>query len=226
LSAFAKNGAMQGFAFLGVLDPSAPPPVLATEHAPPWTGADPPRAVALAPRHEPIVSFEPVFFATGGRRPARIALASETLVAWRSGRVDGDGPWTPEGFPRLDPKRRFQWRVEAAVDGAPLTAWVPVRGVDEATLKEFAAFEIDMRDLASTPHAVAADVVRCGVYAHHRVWTSLLAAAARLRAADPGSPLAKRARETAVQGLQLDPRDAEILERLLVPGPGKAPPGA
>lgn len=171
----------------------------------------------LSPRHERVTVFDPVFHAAGRVPPVRVALATETTVIWRSGSLESEGPWTPEGFPRLDPRRTFLWRLESLADGTPLTEWVPIRGATERVLLEVHNFEIDMDRLAKEPMgASVADLLRCGLYAELGAWTPLLGASSRLLATHPDAEIALAARARAVDGLALDAaRLAELERRLL-----------
>ncbi|HJQ97590.1 MAG TPA: hypothetical protein VJ826_04695 [Candidatus Polarisedimenticolaceae bacterium] len=175
------------------------------------------RADLLSPRYETIAERRPRFFATGGTRPSRIAVAAGKEVLWHSGSLEGDGPWAPEGFPDLDAAKVYLWRIESA-EGEPQSEWVPFRVSTPADAEAAAAFEKEMATLAaSSDGAAAADVLRCGRYLDRSSWTALLSASTRLLALQPDSTVAQRARESAVRGLRLEAERAESLIRLLSP---------
>jgi hypothetical protein len=173
------------------------------------------RVELLSPRYETVSGRQPRFFATGGARPFKIAVAAGKEVLWRSGALEGAGPWSPEGFPDLDAAKVYQWRIESA-DGEPQSEWVPFRVPSGSDAEAAAAFEKEMAALAASPDGgAAADVLRCGRYLNTSSWTPLLSAAARLLEVQPDSTVAKRARESAVRGLRLEAERAETLIRLL-----------
>lgn len=173
---------------------------------PAWADASSLRSEPLSPRYESTIARRPRFVASGGTRPARIAVASGKEIVWRSGALDGSGPWSPDGFPELDAARVYVWRIEGAVDGAPLSEWVPFRVPTAGDAEKAESFEEEMTSLASSPDgASAADVLRCGRYLETASWTPLLAASLRLLEAEPDSTVARRARDNAVRGLRLEP---------------------
>jgi hypothetical protein len=179
-----------------------------------WADAREERADPLSPRYETVATRNPRFVAAGIGRPARIAVAAGKDVVWRSGALEGAGPWSPDAFPELDSARTYLWRIESAPDGAPLSEWVPFRVPSSADAEGAAAFEGEMKALAASPDgAAAADVLRCGRYLEGSSWTALLAASSRLLEVQPESTVAKRARESAVRGLRLEPERVETLAR-------------
>ena len=176
-----------------------------------WSDASALRSEPLSPRYETLLTRAPSFVAGPGPRPVRIAVAQGKNPVWRSHALEGNGPWSPEGFPDLDAKKVYSWRLEAS-DGAPLSEWVPFRVPAVEDAESARAFEKEMSTLAaSADGASAADVLRCGRYLETSSWTPLFAAATRLLAAQPDSTVAKRARESALRGLRLDAERAAAL---------------
>ena len=170
------------------------------------------RVVPLSPRYEVTLTARPRFVAAGGPRPARISVATGKQVVWTSGGLDGDGPWSPDGFPALDPSKLYAWRLESAADGAPVSEWVAFRVSPPAAADDAATFERRMADLSGAPGgATAADVLRCGRYLETSSWTPLLSAAIRVLSIQPDSTLAKRARDRAIAGFRLEAADAALL---------------
>jgi len=177
-----------------------------------WSDASALRSEPLSPRYEKLLTRTPSFVAGPGPRPVKIAVAQGKSPVWRSGSLEGNGPWSPEGIPDLDAKKVYSWRLESAADGAPLSEWVPFRVPAAEDAESARSFEKEISALAaSADGASAADVLRCGRYLETSSWTPLLAAATRLLAAQPDSTVAKRARESALRGLRLDPERAAAL---------------
>ena len=160
---------------------------------------DPLRAQPLSPRFE-VVSGPPAFVAIGGPRPAHLVVAEGKKRVWRSASLEGEAPWRPADLPPLESGALFSWRLESP-EGEGLTPWTPFRTAAGS------AFEEGLSGL----EPLEADVLRLGYYLEAQAWTPLLAASARVLAAAPDAPIARRAWDLARDGLKLDEADARAL---------------
>lgn len=171
--------------------------------------------VPLTPRYEALTLPVAVFLWVGGPAKARVVVAKQRDVVWKS------DPERPETVVAAGPGLKlaagevYTWWLEPEAGGAPLTAGIPFRVATADVIERTKSLEAELNALRDNADgAAAADYLLLAHYTGASSWTRVLELAGRMA---PGEAH-DRALAAARDGLRLDERGAAALEKRLAEG--------
>jgi hypothetical protein len=160
-------------------------------------------AVPLTPRFEVLTQPATDFAWTGGPAKARIVVAKQRDVIWKSEPVTSAKATPLPARQKLEPGQVYTWWLEPEAGGAPLTAGIPFRIATDDVIRQTKQIQSEVIPLGGE----TADYLLLAHYMGASNWTNVLALADRLPAGDAKS----RATSAALQGLRLDDKAAATL---------------
>jgi hypothetical protein len=159
-------------------------------------------AVPLTPRYEVLTQEGAVFAWTGGPAKARVVVAKQREVVWKS---DPVAPALVTAMPAktLEAGQVYTWWLEPESGGAPLTGGIPFRVATPDVIARTKAVQEEIKSLGQETAAY----LLLAHYTGASSWTNVLSLANHLPVGDART----RAMTAATQGLRLDETTAAAL---------------
>jgi hypothetical protein len=164
--------------------------------------------VPLTPRYEALTGTAATFMWSGGPGNARVVVAKNREVIWKSAPASPGTILTPGSELPLAAGEVYTWWLEPEAGGVPLTAGMPFRIAAQDVLDRTKAVETELRRMteAGTDKA-AVDYLRIAHYTGASSWSRVLTLTSKM----PKGDARNRAFEAATAGLRLDAPTAEAL---------------
>ena len=159
-------------------------------------------AVPLTPRYEVLTQPGAAFAWTGGPAKARVVVAKQREVIWKSDAVAPAATVATSPSTKLLEGQVYTWWLEPEAGGAPLTAGIPFRVATADVIARTMAIHKEVEPLGD-----AAGYLLLAHYTGAGSWTNVLVLANDM----PPGEARTRAMVAARQGLRLDDKTAAVL---------------